>query len=337
MILNYSSFKKSDISQNSNFLFYGENEGRIEECSETTINAIKKKFGTLCFSYFSSDDLKKGVFSKIFFDSANSDLFGNKNVLIVSLQDQKASKEIVDILKKVEESSLILIIKCSELKKNSSLRVFFEDSKQCLITPCYEENEIEKKILVKDFFESENLSVSDEEINTIVNMLSNERLEIKNELNKLVIYMKNSKKDVANSLNIISENITENINQLIFSLASRNKKDFLTKFFKFKDIQSDHIKLINTLSGHLMRVLEVKAKIKSGVDKSHAIKSLRPPVFFKDLPAFNKHIDIWSEDEINYFLGRLFVCQVSNLNGLKSCKFQLYFLFLKILNFRKIT
>ena len=84
-----------------------------------------------------------------------------------------------------------------------------------------------------------------------------------------------------------------------------------------------------------MRILEVKSKIKSGKEKDLAIKSLKPAVFFKDIPEFDKHLDIWNEEDIYYFLKKLFVCQVSNLNGIKSFKFQLYFLFFWILNLKK--
>ena len=47
-------------------------------------------------------------------------------------------------------------------------------------------------------------------------MLGNQKLEIENELNKLIIYLKTSKKDINSSLSVISENINENINKLIF-------------------------------------------------------------------------------------------------------------------------
>ena len=43
-------------------------------------------------------------------------------------------------------SFAILIIKCVQLKKTSTLRTFFEKSKEDLIVPCYEENETDKKI-----------------------------------------------------------------------------------------------------------------------------------------------------------------------------------------------
>ena len=102
---------------------------------------------------------------------------------------------------------------------------------------------------------------------------------------------------------------------------------------EYEDIQNDEIRLINYLSDHFMKILEVKNKIRSGYEKNFAIKSLRPPVFFKYITEFSKQVDLWSEKEIDFFLRKLFQCQSSSLKNSRSSKFQLYFLFLRILNF----
>ena len=73
MILSFSSLEKSDLSKSSNFLFYGENQGRIEECTSTVIESIKKDHGNVDFIYLSSDELKKGIFKKLIFDSDNNE------------------------------------------------------------------------------------------------------------------------------------------------------------------------------------------------------------------------------------------------------------------------
>ena len=190
--------------------------------------------------------------------------------------------------------------------------------------------------MIRHFFSSEKLDISTDEINILSDLLSNERLEIKNELNKLIIFIKNSKKEVRDSLNIISENISENIGQLIFSLASRDELNFLKNFFKSKDLQNDNVRLINAFSDHLLKILEVKDKIKRGHEKSFAIKALRPPIFFKYLSDFTRQVDLWEEKEIKLFLRKLYICQSYYLKNFKSNKFTLYFLFLKILNLKKV-
>ena len=83
---------------------------------------------------------------------------------------------------------------------------------------------------MSEFFASEYLKITNEEINLLVDLISNERLEIKNELSKLAIYIKNNKK-FNRFLGVITENSNDNFNQLIFSLFSKDKKGFLKMFF----------------------------------------------------------------------------------------------------------
>ena len=149
----------------------------------------------------------------------------------------------METLKIKKTSFAYLIVKCVQLKKTSVLRTFFEKSKENFAVPCYEENETDKKNMIRHFFSSAKLNISTDEINILSSLLSNERLEIKNELNKLIIFIKNSKNKVNDSFNIISENISENISHLIFSLASKDKTSFLKNFFKSKDVQNESYKI----------------------------------------------------------------------------------------------
>ena len=108
--------------------------------------------------------------------------------------------------------------------------------------------------------------------------------------------------------------------------------ELIPNFFNSKEIQNDLIRFVNYFSEHLFKLLEVKEKIKSGENKNLAIKSLRPPIFFKRLTEFNNQVEQWSENEILQLIKKLYLFRVSSLKSQKSSKFQLYFLFLKILS-----
>ena len=85
----------------------------------------KKKFEAINYIYLSSDELKNGVFSKLYSGSENHDLFGNKNIFIVSLQDQKASKEIVETLKNQGNLICLLNRQMHSIEKNFCFKSFF--------------------------------------------------------------------------------------------------------------------------------------------------------------------------------------------------------------------
>ena len=108
------------------------------------------------------------------------------------------------------------------------------------------------------------------------------------------------------SLSFISESLENNDTRFIFSLVSKDKKGFIKNYNKFTDYGSDNIKLITYLLDHFFRLLIVKIKIAEGIDIGSAIKQLRPPIFFKNLPEFKKQLYLFSTEELKLVIRKLF-------------------------------
>jgi len=331
VIIRYLSLKKLEIPDVNSFLFYGENTGRIEDCIDITIKFIKQKFENINIVNVSSEDLKLNSFESLISNYNNLDLFGNKNIIIFSMIDQKTSKEITKYIAN-QSLSFYLICKSDQLKKTSAFRRFFEGSEKSVTVACYEETELEKRSLIKNSLLSEEIKVNENEISQLSDILSNQRYEILNELQKVKIAIKTSKKTLVESIDLICKQSNGDIDDLIYSLASKEKNNFLVNFFNSKEIQNDLIRFANYFSEHLFKLLEVKERIRNGENKNLAIKSLRPPIFFKKLTKFNNQVEQWNEKEILNIIKKLFLFRMASLEGQKSSKFQLYFLFLKILN-----
>ena len=331
MIIKYFSLKRTEIPDVNSFLFYGENAGRIEDCIDITIKSIKQKYENINIINVSNEDLKTNSFSSLIPNYNNPDLFGNKNILIFSMIDQKTSKEITKYIAN-HPLSFYLICKSDQLKKTSAFRRFFENSDRSVAVACYEETEQEKRSLIKNSLLNDEIKVNENEVSQLSNILSNQRHEILNELQKVKISIKTSKKTLAESVDLICRESNGDIDDLVYSLASKEKNNFLVNFFNSKEIQNDLIRFVNYFSEHLFKLLEVKEKIRNGENKNLAVKSLRPPIFFKRLTKFNNQVEQWNEKEILQIIKKLFLFRVASLKGENSSKFQLYFLFLKILN-----
>ena len=162
--------------------------------------------------------------------------------------------------------------------------------------------------------------------------MSNERLNLLNELNKLVIYIKTTKKNIINALPILIEDSSQDLNNLVYLLASKKRKDFWNEFLKLQQTFSDEIKFINIFSKHLEKILFVKDKILLGSTPLNAMKSLRPPIFFKQEEAFLSQIDLWNFRNIRKIIKELHFCQMSILNNEKSSKSRFLTLITKILD-----
>ena len=101
---------------------------------------------------------------------------------------------------------------------------------------------------------------------------------------------------------------------------------------KLQQTFSDEIKFINIFSKHLEKILFVKDKILLGSTPLNAMKSLRPPIFFKQEEAFLSQIDLWNFRNIRKIIKELHFCQMSILNNEKSSKSRFLTLITKILD-----
>ena len=328
MIIKYNLFEKKVASLNNTFfLFYGANTGKIESC----IEFLKTSQSNLNIINFYSEDFSSLSFSEIIKKNNQDDIFGNNNCLIFSLSDLKSSNEILKFVDKKDLNLKKIIFKSGPIQKNIKFRKVFEDSQDNVCVPCYEDTYEEKKEVIYKLFKRENLQISENEIDELASFLSSERLDLINDLKKIIIHTKITNKSIKDSLSIISENQSDDINKVIYSLASRKKKVFWNEFSIISNSLKDEIKFINILSIHLEKILIVKKKISDGHSPFHALKTLKPPIFFKLEKEFLKQTEIWEEKELTQAIKKLHLCLVSFFKNEKSSESYFLHLLIKIL------
>tara|TARA_Y100000022_G_scaffold91981_1_gene79453 strand:- start:5626 stop:6630 length:1005 start_codon:yes stop_codon:yes gene_type:complete len=333
MILKYSYFKKSALlTEKKFFLFYGPNFGKIESC----INFLKSKLNsldnTLKFFNFFQDDFVSHSITEIINQNSQDDIFGNKKSLIFSLNDLKVSSEIIKLITSQNLNIQNIIFKTGPIQKGLKIRKYFEDSPDCLIIPCYEDSLLEKKEVIMSIFNNEKIEINPRHTDMLASLLSNERLSLTNEINKLVIYMKATKNDFFNALSILIDNNSQDLNNLVYLLASKKRNDFWKKFLKVQTTFSDEVKFINIFSKHLEKILFVKDKILLGSTPGNAMRSLRPPIFFKQEEVFLSQLNLWNSRNLRKIIKELHLCQMSILNNEKTSKSYFLKLLTKILD-----
>ena len=318
MIVKFEDFQKNLENYRSFrfFLFYGPNYGKVSDCANLikSLKNVKQDFEII--NLF-SDEIKKEDLSRVFLECSTPNIFGSNTFLCFNLSNEKISKEIISNISKETNNDLIVVLKCNQLSPRSLLRAFFENNNNSISVACYEESEREKKTFIGNFLKNEGLNVSESLIDELSNVLSNQRLEIKSELEKIIILHKLTPeaKSLQNSLTFMSESLTDDDTKFIFSLVSKKKSGFVKNFNKFTDYGSDNVRLITYLLEHFFRLLVVKMKISEGIDIRTALKQLRPPIFFKNLPEFTKQVNSFSLSELRLVIKKLFISKQDFIQG----------------------
>ena len=128
-------------------------------------------------------------------DILNKSFFDDKKLIIISRTTDKIFKIIEEIINK-NINDISIIFKASALEKKSKLRNFFEKENELACIPVYEDNNQTLNIITRNFINKNNINLSQEIINVIIERAKGDRINLKNELTKLKYFLINKKNRV---------------------------------------------------------------------------------------------------------------------------------------------
>ena len=336
MIVKFDSFerKSEDYSNFKIFLFHGSNEGKIIECKNQVLKLSKIEKKEKEIINIHSSEMKKDDFSNLSLRLDEQNIFGFMMFVNIYLSNERNNQEIIQLIDDIENScnnNIVIIIRSNQLPPRSKLRKKFEANNNLIIIPCYEDDEFEKNMFIKNFLANEGITFSSKEIQEISKKLPNQRLEIKNELEKISIILKVSDKpkEVGVLCSGISGSQEINAEKFISSIVKGEDKTFLTEYNKFTNFGQDNIRLINYLIEHLFRILISQSRMNQGMSINSAVSSLKPPVFFKNLESFKTQIKNLESSKLRSIIKRLYECKKQILEGKVSAQYLLLVTLLK--------
>jgi DNA polymerase-3 subunit delta len=197
-----------------------------------------------------------------------------------------------------------ILISAGDLDKSSSLKKFAEASPYIAAIACYEDDSATISNIIRQKFKEQNFIIDNEVIAILLNKFGKNRQIILNEIDKLALFM-GAEKCV--TVEILQANIADiaeiSVFQLIEEFANRDTKKaifFLEKLFAEK---MSPITILRFLSGYFSRLLLVKNNIENGSNLDFEMKIQN--IFFKQQPAFKKHLNGWSAKAIGIILIKL--------------------------------
>ena len=294
MILKSYETKKININLNKIVLFYGQNEGfKEEEILKILINN-KDKNST---RYDEKQILDN---SEIFYnDILSKSLFEKEKIIIINRATDKIVNIITDLLEK-DISDISIIINSNNLEKKSKLRSLFEKNKKLICVAFYPDSQDILTKLTYNFFKENNIAISQENINLIVNRCNGDRGALKNELNKIEFFVKNKKKLSTENLLKLT-NLIENysISELVDNYLAKNQKKIVSILNENNFSNEDCIIITRTLLNKLKRLIKLSKDYNENKNLDKTISNAKPPIFWKDKEIVKQQINNWSPNQIN--------------------------------------
>ena len=298
MIIKSFEINKINFDQNKLVLFYGKNEGFK---NETTNNLIKDKDEITKYEekevLENINDFIESILSKSLFESEKIIIIKRVTDKILKIIDEIDSKNIEDVK---------IILNADNLEKKSKLRSLFEKDKKYICVPFYPDTDQTLSKLTFNFLKKKNISISQSNINLIVNKCNGDRETLLNELNKIEYFSKNGKKITAENIAKLT-NLIENhgISELIDNCLAKNKKKIVNILNENNFNNDDCILITRTFLNKAKKILKLSSEFQNNKNIDLTISSAKPPIFWKDKEITKQQIYKWTPENIKQLIYKL--------------------------------
>ena len=293
MIIKTQELNKIDLKDINKFLFYGKNEG----LKRLIINQICSKIKIEDIFKYDENQVLNSQNEFIENTLANS-LFSKKKTIIIQRCTDKILPIINEILKS-KTGNLSLILNSEILEKKSKLRTFFEKDKKLICVAFYPDNYETLLRLVQNFLNEKKISLSQSNINLLVDRCGEDRLNLIQELEKIDLFLKNKKQISTENLYKIT-NLSEDysFSELVDSTLAKNKKKIIRIIADNNFQNEDGIILVKTMISKLKKLLILAEQFLINKDLNKTILQAKPPIFWKDKDIIKKQITLWEPTNI---------------------------------------
>ena len=304
-MLTKSYILENDLKKLSNYnsiLFYGINIGLKKHFKET-LKSLNNK--NLILNY-SQEDLIKNE-EKLLNEISMSSLFQEKKIIFIENGSDKFFNALEKMLTILGENKIIIFSEV--LEKKSKLRDYYEKSKKFIAVPCYEDNEITiKKIITAKLKNFSGLTTQN--INLIAENCGLDRIKLNNELSKIYTYFQNKTLKTDELELLLNVKINDDFN-LLKDEAILGNKNKTNKLLSDTIIDNErNLLYINIINQRLNRLHQViKDTELSNLDG--AINKLKPPIFWKDKPAFLAQLKKWNSMKIRKILNKSYELEIN--------------------------
>ena len=305
MLIKENQLLQKFKEQNINYvplLLYGPNEGLIRE----NYNRLKYIFNQTNFEEINLIGKVIDEQPEILIDEIKTvSMFNDHKIITIDQPLDKNVDTFEKAFQKLPNNTLIIVI-ANNLKKTSKIRRFFENSKSFFACANYEDdlrsNSQQIQTLEKNIGKTLNKDIK----NYLNQNLSSDRMISNHEVDKIILlYYGNDTTPELEEIKLIFNDNSDlglsKISQLTFSGQPNKVSINLNRIFAEG---VNPVAVVRTMLTYVQRIQITQIALKKTNDFESAIKSLKPPVFWKDKDNFKLHCKKWpiSETILNFDL-----------------------------------
>ena len=326
MIVKEFEFNKININSYNLYLLHGKNEGSKKE----TISKIISKNKKIEIQKLEEKQILEN--QELFLEELlSSSLFSSEKLIIINRATDKILKNIESIYEK-KINGLIIIINSDILEKKSKLRNFFEKEKELICVPFYPYTNQTLSLLANKFFKEKKISMSQSNINLIINKCNGDREFLENELIKIELFLFKKKNLDTNELTKLI-NLIENhsISELIDGCLINNSKKVSLILNENNFNNEDCVTIIRTFLAKAKKILKLANNYSKNNNLEITLSESKPPIFWKEKDVVKLQLLRWKPEMIKKLITNIYDIELEiKKNSSSSLNILMNFIFNQI-------
>jgi DNA polymerase-3 subunit delta len=283
-------------------LIYGPDNGLVRERRGTVVKAVAGsaddpfRVATLSAADVAAD-------GAALHDEINALSFdGGRRVVVVGGGTDRLADDLVDLVDTPARGAL-LVIEAGDLPPRSKLRKLFEKAAHAVAIPCYADDIRGLHTVVEAAVKKAGLAIDPDAREVLCALLGGDRMASRQEIDKLILYKGNDAtpitvRDVENCVGDVAGRDLENL--IIAAFQGRTEALERGLIREFETGESP-VAVLRT-AGRLLLRLQYAAELASSLGPEGALKKLRPPVFFKQMPGYKRLLALWTPRRLDQAL-----------------------------------
>tara|TARA_B100000579_G_scaffold322994_1_gene272746 strand:+ start:201 stop:1199 length:999 start_codon:yes stop_codon:yes gene_type:complete len=284
------------------FLFYGENQGlkkefkkklRIQNKSQEIISLLQ-------------DEIIKNK-NILVNEINNKSLFNEKKIIFIDQTNDKIVDIVDEIIKDIQDDKIFLF--SDILEKKSKLRNYFEKSKSCGITACYQDNEITvRKIITKRLNGYQGLT--NQIINLIIQNTGLDRNKVNNEIDKIISCFKDKNINLEKTELLLNIRTNEDFNLLKDEALKGNKINTNRLLSDTIFEIENNIYYLSSINQRINKLNQIENMKIENSNIETIISNLKPAVFWKDKPILIEQSRKWNKIKLQKALKKTYDTEI---------------------------
>ena len=285
-------------------LVYGPDQGLVRERSRTMAASV---LGANVADPFRSAEMSgagiNGDPAALIDEAAALSLVGGRRVVRVVGTTDGAADAVATVLKartgRDAAGEALLILEAGELGPRSALRRLFEDSADAAAVACYPDENERLSEFSRDALRELGHPVDAAALDWITAAAGGDRSVLRRELEKLSVYVGPGRPITAQDAEAcLGDTALLGVDEVALAASTGDLAGLDQAVVRAYAAGQSPVTLLRAIGRELVRLHPASAAIAGGTSVADAMGQMRPPVFFKHKPAYQRALAAWRPDDL---------------------------------------